>query len=188
VQDWLPILVHAAGLTIRQAVLIGTLFQVGGIIAAPLVGLFMDRFGSYKVLLSLYGAGALLVVATGQIGTDAATLMAMSFCIGICIVGGQIATFTHTARFYPTAMRSTGIGWSMGIGRIGGIVGPLIAGVLISLQWGHALLFFVGGLPLAFATLAIFVMAKAYQGAASRNAGGETSLTGTAAAAKQPQA
>ena len=53
-------------------------------------------------------------------------------CAGIGIIGGQNASHALSSEFYPTRIRSTGVGWALGIGRIGSIVGPLVGGVLLA--------------------------------------------------------
>ena len=60
-------------------------------------------------------------------------------------------------------MRSTGVGWSLGIGRIGAIVGPLLGGFLISLRWPNSSIFLLGSLPLLCAAIAVFMMGRVYR-------------------------
>jgi AAHS family 4-hydroxybenzoate transporter-like MFS transporter len=160
-QNWIPTITNAAGVPERTAVLIGTLFQVGGVIAC-LIGIFIDRFGAYKVLAILYGLGCLVVMSIGQTLAVPA-LMALTFAAGFCIVGGQNSANALAAIFYPTPMRATGVGWCLGIGRIGAILGPLVVGFLISLHWPIASIFFLGGVPPLLAAIAIFLMGRVYR-------------------------
>ncbi len=51
---------------------------------------------------------------------------------GFCLIGGQNAANALSATFYPTMARSTGVGWALGIGRLGGIAGPAIGGSLLA--------------------------------------------------------
>ncbi|MCG8505173.1 MAG: MFS transporter, partial [Sphingomonadales bacterium] len=64
------------------------------------------------------------------------------------------------ADFYPTAARATGIGWALGIGRIGSIIGPFAGGVLIALAWRTGDIFLVSALPALVASAAVFLMGK----------------------------
>lgn len=165
-QNWIPTIAHGAGLSVRTAVIIGTLFQVGGVIAALFVGIPIDRYGAYGVMTLLYGIGFLFIIAIGQAGSSAPALMVTTFGAGFCVVGGQNSANALAAIFYPTAMRSTGVGWSLGIGRIGGIVGPLLGGLLISLHWPNSSLFIAGSIPLFLAAIAVFSMGRRYRGEA----------------------
>jgi AAHS family 4-hydroxybenzoate transporter-like MFS transporter len=160
-QNWIPVITNAAGAAVSTAVLIGTLFQVGGVVACLLVGFLIDRFGPYRVLPFMYGAGAVLVIALGQMDSVPA-LMSVTFITGFCVVGGQNGANALAAIFYPTSARATGVGWALGIGRIGAIIGPLLGGLLISLQWPNPSIFLLGALPLVVATIACATMGVVY--------------------------
>ena len=161
-QNWIPIITSDAGIPVRTAVVIGTLFQVGGVVACLFVGIPIDRFGGSKILPILYALGCLFVIALGQAGSLVPMLMLLTFGAGFCVVGGQNSANAVAAIFYPTSMRSTGVGWSLGIGRVGAIIGPLIGGFLISLHWPNSSIFILGGIPLACAAIAVFAMGQVY--------------------------
>jgi AAHS family 4-hydroxybenzoate transporter-like MFS transporter len=161
-QNWIPVLTNADGVALRTAVIIGALFQLGGVIAAPVIGLAVDRWGGCRVLPVLYGAGCLVVALLGQAGASVPVLTVLTFGAGACLVGAQNSANALAAMFYPTAMRATGVGWSLGIGRIGAIIGPLLAGFLLSLHWANGSLFLLGGLPPAVAMAAVLVMGRRY--------------------------
>jgi AAHS family 4-hydroxybenzoate transporter-like MFS transporter len=163
-QNWIPVISHGEGIPLQTAVVIGTLFQVGGVTAALFLGFAIDRYGALRVLPLLYGAGALLIVAIGQAGASAPALMALTFAAGFCIIGGQNSANAAAAIFYPTAMRSTGVGWCLGIGRVGAIIGPLLGAFLISLKWPNASIFVLGGIPALVAALAVLWMGRLYRG------------------------
>ena len=79
---------------------------------------------------------------------------------GFCIVGGQIASNALAATYYPTMMRSTGVGWALGIGRVGSIVGPWIGGVMLARRVGADSLFLAAALPALCASLAALALAR----------------------------
>jgi MFS transporter, AAHS family, 4-hydroxybenzoate transporter len=79
---------------------------------------------------------------------------------GFCTGGGQTAANALTAEFYPTAMRSTGIGWALGIGRIGSIVGPMLGGMLLVGGVEARQIFWMAALPVLLATAAAFIIAS----------------------------
>jgi AAHS family 4-hydroxybenzoate transporter-like MFS transporter len=162
-QNWIPVISHGAGIPVRMAVVIGTLFQVGGVVAALFVGFPIDRYGALRVLPWLYGAGCLFVVAIGQAGASVPALMLLTFGAGFCIIGGQNSANAAAAIFYPTAMRSTGVGWCLGVGRVGAIIGPLLGAFLISLHWPNSSIFVLGGLPALCAAVAVFAMGRIYR-------------------------
>lgn len=162
-QNWLPVLLHDDGLPVEQAVFIASLFQFGGVAAALIVGFIIDRFTGYAVLPVLYALGFCFVIAVGQAGNSVPALTALVFAAGFCIVGGQNSNNAHAAMFYPTVVRATGVGWALGVGRLGAVVGPLLAGVLIALHWSNSSLFVVLSIPLMIGFVAVIAMGLAYR-------------------------
>jgi AAHS family 4-hydroxybenzoate transporter-like MFS transporter len=76
------------------------------------------------------------------------------------VIGGQIAANALAAAFYPTSVRSTGIGWALGIGRIGSIVGPLVGGVLLTMKWSAAAVFLAAAAAALCAALAAIGLSR----------------------------
>lgn len=169
--SWLPTIIHDAGVAVRSAVLITTLFQVGGMIGALVLGRLFDRYAPFfSLALTYVGAGA-FVLLIGAVGTSAALLAATVFGAGFCVVGGQIGANALTADSYPTAIRSTGVGWALGVGRIGSIVGPVVGGALLSLDWPVREIFLVAAAPMMLAALAAFAISALRRGRRARRAG-----------------
>jgi len=162
--NWLPTVMRAAGYTPGMAVLVGTTLQTGGVIGTLLLGWFIERFGFVRVLFVSFAGAA---VCVGMIGSAAHTLpwlLVAVFAAGFCVVGGQPAVNALAGQYYPTALRSTGIGWSLGIGRVGSVLGPLVGGQLIALQWTDAALFHAAAIPVLCSALFVLVLAGATRG------------------------
>src|SRR5207247_3513501 len=110
-----------------------SLTTTGGIVAAFIVGPAMDRLGPYGSLGILYIGGVVFVALTGLALTRPEwVLLTTAFCSGFCVSGGQKSVIALAAVFYPAPVRSTGVGWPLGIGRIGRILGPLSLGMMLS--------------------------------------------------------
>ena len=162
-QSWLPTIFIDVGMSQTAAIQATAIAFGGGILAAFLIGPMMDRLGPYGVMGALFVAGAGFVAATGAVlGQSIPVVVAAAFCTGFCTSGLQKSTQALVVYFYPTALRATGLGWGLGIGRIGAILGPLIAGWLM--QWGleHAGVFYVMALPMAIGALCVFMMGRRY--------------------------
>ena len=69
--------------------------------------------------------------------------------------GAQAGLNALAAMYYPTTIRATGIGWALGVGRIGSIVGPSVGGLLLSRQWTPDRIFMAGTAPAICAAAAI---------------------------------
>ncbi|WP_233889892.1 MFS transporter [Paraburkholderia flagellata] len=145
--NWLPMLSLRVGHGVSTAVLIGTTLQIGGTAGALLMGPLMDRFGFYRVLALGFLVATFSVSAVGLPDLSTGLRYAVVLISGVCIVGGQPAVNALTATLYPTSLRATGVGWSLGIGRAGSIIGPVVAGQLIKLQWSNTTLFVAAAVP-----------------------------------------
>ena len=125
---------------------------------ALLLGPLMDRFGFYRVLALSFLVATFSVASVGLPDLSTGLRYAVVLISGICIVGGQPAVNALTATLYPTSLRATGVGWSLGIGRAGSIIGPVVAGQLIKLQWSNTALFVAAAVPaLASCLMIVFV-------------------------------
>jgi MFS family permease len=85
-------------------------------------------------------------------------LMITTFLAGFGVVGAQIGMNALAAGLYPTAIRSTGVGWALGVGRIGSIIGPLAGGVLLGFGWNSQSVVLVAGIPALLAGMAVIVL------------------------------
>ncbi|MBU6256799.1 MAG: MFS transporter [Burkholderiales bacterium] len=157
--NWLPTIVTSAGLAPTTAVLVGTALQVGGVAGTLLMGPVIDRVGFYKVLVPSFLLAAVTIVTMGQPGVGLPTLFLVVVVTGFCIIGGQPAVNALAATYYPTALRSTGVGWSLGVGRIGSIVGPVLAGELIRRNWPTGHIFMAMAVPTVVSALMLVLIA-----------------------------
>jgi AAHS family 4-hydroxybenzoate transporter-like MFS transporter len=151
--SWLPTVVRGAGYSTSTAVLVGTTLQVGGTFAPFLFAWLVVRRGFIPVLAVTFAIGAVAIALIGQSGLTLAMLVAVVFVAGACVVGSQPTLNALSATFYPTYLRSTGLGWALGIGRAGSIVGPVVAGWLIALQWSTDAIFMALAIPAVIATI-----------------------------------
>lgn len=154
--NWLPSLLRGAGLSLTVAILSSTLLNLGGAVGALVLGRFLDRYNPYRILGSVYASAALSIIVLAASGTSAALLLTAAALAGVGIVSSQIGLNAVCARLYPGEIRATGVGWALGIGRVGSILGPLLGGVL--LNWGfeaHTILL-TAALPASLAALAVF--------------------------------
>lgn len=157
--SWLPTVFHNAGITLSLAVIATAAFQAGGVAASLALGSLVDRFGSYRVLCITYFLGAFFVAALGYSHSIAA-IMLCTFFAGAGVIGGQTGANALAASFYPTYIRSTGVGWALGIGRIGSVVGPVFGGIMLSLHLPLTTLFLAGAAPSLIGSAAIFLMGR----------------------------
>ncbi len=87
-------------------------------------------------------------------------LLAVTFLAGVFSIGAQMCTIALCASFYETSLRATGVGWAIGIGRIGSIVGPVLGGVLIAAGVAAASLFILVGAMSIGSAIAIVALGR----------------------------
>ena len=161
-QTWLPTLMASAGLPPSQAALSYTWFQVGGVISAIAISRPMDKygFGTVAVLFllsipaiasfgSTFGSGGLQSILS---------LMAAGFCLDALL----ISLLSGAGALYPTPIRSSGIGWTFALGRAGGVLGPIVGGMLVSLHLTTQQLFYAAAAPLVLGLAASTSLAWIY--------------------------
>jgi AAHS family 4-hydroxybenzoate transporter-like MFS transporter len=154
--SWLPTVMNDDGIPLQTAIIITTLFQIGGAVGAVLLGRLIDRLLSFKILAWTYLSAAACIFLIGEAGASIVLLVITVFAAGLCVVGGQTSANALAAEFYPTAMRSTGVGWALGIGRIGSIIGPTLGGILLSGAAQTRQVFWLAAIPVLIATVAAF--------------------------------
>jgi AAHS family 4-hydroxybenzoate transporter-like MFS transporter len=154
--SWLPTIVTASGYTTSTAVLVGTTLQAGGAIGGIVLAFFIARVGLIRSLWVGFAVAAFCVASIGQPGLAPALMFVVVFVAGWGILGGQTNLNSLAASYYPTYLRSTGVGWCLGIGRTGAIVGPLFAGELMRRNWPNQQLFMAAASLALLATVVMF--------------------------------
>ena len=156
--NWLPTVVRGAGYSTSTAVLVGTTLQVGGTLSPFLLAWLITKKGFAPVLTVTFAIATLAVATMGQPWLSLGMLLVTVFIAGACVPGAQPALNTLSGTFYPTSLRSTGLGWGLGIGRVGSIVGPVIAGWFIAAHWPTQAIFLTLAVPALIATTAVVML------------------------------
>ena len=131
--------------------------NIGGMVGAIGGGALADRFHLKPVLTTMFTLGAIALILLG-FNSPQMVLYGLIAIAGAATIGSQILLYTFVAQFYPTAVRSTGMGWASGIGRIGAIVGPVLTGALLTFELPHQMNFLVIAIPGVIAALAVFMV------------------------------
>ncbi len=133
--SWLPTLSHDVGLDVSAAIAVGVAFQLGGLLGTIGLGLLIEQLGFHRVLFVTYIAGFAAIVTTAWAGASLPILVPAVFVSGVAVIGGQIGCNAYAARVYPTYIRATGIGWALGFGRLGSILGVTLGGLMLAAHW-----------------------------------------------------
>jgi MFS transporter, AAHS family, 4-hydroxybenzoate transporter len=154
-QGWLTTVVTDAGYPQTTAAMVASMVQVGGTIGAFTLGWFVHKLGFVPVLTTCGVLASINIAAIGQPWIPLAMLTAVVFLAGVCVTGGQAAINALAATYYPTELRSTGIGAGLGVGRMGAIIGPTLASMLLGHGWSARDLFYAAAVPPLIAAVAM---------------------------------
>lgn len=157
--NWMPLLFEANGMSARDAALATSAYHVGGTAGGLLISVLLDRFGFGAVAL-FFGIAGPAIAAIGFPGSTSTVTLLLSLLAGFSVLGAQFGNNAASGLLYPTAFRSSGVGWALGIGRFGSIIGPLVGGVLISMNLPPEKLFLVAATPMIMGVIAAAVLAR----------------------------
>jgi AAHS family 4-hydroxybenzoate transporter-like MFS transporter len=158
--SWLPLVMRDSGVPLDSALRLGSLSSWSGIISTLALGPVVDRLGAPRVCAVLYVLAAAFVFAIGLSGSNVALLAITITGAGMCVIGGQSFINVLSAVIYPTAVRSTGVGWALGVGRVGAIIGPVVGGMLIAAHVPARSMFFMIAIPALVAAFSMFVLSR----------------------------
>jgi len=158
VASWLPTVVRDSGYSISTGTLVGTSVQTGGTIGTIVIALLFRRIGFIPVLTACFALEAASLALIGEPSLSLPLLFVVAFTAGWGIFAGQPTLNALSATYYPTDLRSTGIGAALGVGRLGSIVGPTVGAMLMAQQWSREDLFHAAAVPAVVATLAVLAM------------------------------
>lgn len=159
--SWLPTILGKLGHRGGVAIAATALITVGGIVGATIIGPAMDRCGPFGTLGLTYLIGSIFVAGLAVALTgDTTALLAAAVLAGVCVTGGQMSVIALAARLYPLHIRSTGVGWALGIGRVGGVVAPLLVGHALGTSLTPRQIFLVMAASLVLAGVCVLVLSR----------------------------
>jgi AAHS family 4-hydroxybenzoate transporter-like MFS transporter len=158
---WLTTLLNQGGLPLPVAQRTAAMFQLGGVAGGFVLALLIKRLGPFVLLAASYTLAALAMVGLSLNIAAFPLVVVAVLIIGNGINGAQVALNALSATLYPTAARASGVGWALGIGRFGAIVGPLMAGTLMYTGAPPGHVFWVAALPTLGCAIAVAVLRMA---------------------------
>lgn len=149
--SWVPKLASQAGLPVSDAIYAGASYNLGAFLGTAALGLLTIRFPLNKVVASFLGVAAIAMLFFGHSAASVWLTLLLALCVGASVQGGFNGFWAVAARLYPVAMRSTGIGWALGVGRIGAVLGPIVGGLLVGAKVPVSIIFLIYAAPLVAA-------------------------------------
>lgn len=167
--NWLTLIFTDAGHSVSLARTVNSAYWLGGIVSGLLLPLFALRWHVNLVLFAAILGGAICTATIGlTIDAGSSVNLTLGFACGIFASGAFYLLYPPAVRFYPTEIRSTGIGAAVAFGRIGNVLSPWAAGRLLADAVAPGAVFVAMALPLliSLAALAVFHLRETKAGTA----------------------
>ena len=156
--SWIPKLMEDSGYEASVGRDAFFMFNLGGVLGIYLMGWMSTRWKLTNLVFYLLTASAVGMVVFAMAPNQLTLLMTLILVIGILQQGGFTGLYGTAAKVYPTEIRSTGIGWAIGLGRTGAVVGPAVAGYLIAAGFDMSANFYFFAVPIAMGGMIAYRM------------------------------
>jgi AAHS family 4-hydroxybenzoate transporter-like MFS transporter len=156
---WTPSILHMTGVSTSSAILATSIYGIGTILGPLLTASVIDR-GAERILTYTTAFGAVCALAIGLFDMQFGLFSIVIFAAGMGMGSCQGGLNSLSGKIYPPTIRSTGAGWALGLGRVGGIAGPAIGGALLALGFGARGMFIVAAIPIAIITLLMAILGR----------------------------
>jgi len=157
---WAPTLLKREGISISDASIAMAMFNLGSVIATLFAGWLIVRAGASVILPIVMVGSAISAALIGYAAPSVGTVTLLEGLLGVFMGGGSSGLIALAAIYYPTAIRSTGVGWAMGMGRVGSFTGPLAVASLVALGWSTAGIFAAIGVPALVAAVTTAIVGR----------------------------
>jgi benzoate transport len=154
--SWVPTIAKDTGLPLEIAIYVGVALNAGAAIGSASVGAFGSKFGLRQTVFTYMICAFVVMLLYGNITWSTTMLFFLIFLIGIFVQGGFNGLWPTLSRIYHSDIRSTGIGYGFGIGRLGAIIGPALFGFLSDKDFSIAILFSLFSVPMLISGLCVY--------------------------------
>lgn len=151
--SWIPKLMEQTGYSAETGRDAFFLFNLGAVIGIFMLGTMATHWKLSNIVSTFLFTSAVFMVVFAAAPNQLTLLLAITFVIGFLQQGGFTGLYAVAAKVYPTEIRSTGIGWAIGLGRFGAVAGPAIAGFLIASGLNMSANYYVFAVPMAIGGL-----------------------------------
>jgi len=158
VQSWYVTLLTRGGHALDSVLRTFSLWDFGALIGGVTLAWMASRVSLERLLALAYVVSAACLFALGTVRELSMLTSIVTFLTGFSVVGASFCMGALAASYYPTAIRATGVGMGLGIGRVGSIVSPILAGSALAAGWSNAQIFSAAIVPAAIAGVAVLAL------------------------------
>jgi benzoate transport len=156
--SWIPKIAEDTGLSVVQGAYSGAIFNFGSFFGIVFLGYISYRFGLRRVILIFMLMSSVLMIFFGLFDFTVSMFMLILFVLGFFVQGGFVGLYSVSARLYPMEIRTTGIGWGIGLGRFGAIISPALGGMAIGLELPVVIIFTLFAIPFVISGVAQYLI------------------------------
>ncbi|WP_454765920.1 MFS transporter [Cupriavidus campinensis] len=167
--SWTPKMLVDMGLTVESGISGSVVMNLSGVVGGVALGWLTARYGLKRMAITYFSLCFASVVVFTLISPSTANLIAMAALIGFFMNGAVVCLYALAPRVFPPQVRATGTGLALGFGRLGGTIGPYLAGLLIAAGWSRTAYSAVLAAPMLLAGV-LFAVALAGEARAARRA------------------
>jgi AAHS family 4-hydroxybenzoate transporter-like MFS transporter len=156
--SWSPTLLNTAGLGVGRSGIVMAAYNGGSVVGTLAVGWLISLYGPYRVLTIVLALSAFAFGSVGFAAPSFSLVTLLEGLGGVLLGAGSSGLIALAAVFYPTVIRSSGVGWATGVGRFGSFTGPLLAAILVGAHWDIESVYMVLGIPGLCAALFVLLL------------------------------
>jgi len=154
--SWMPKLLTNAGFDSVVGQQAFSFFNLGGVVGTLWIGFLAIKRSLIMLIIQFLSLAVAAMFAFSFLSYDASHINSLVFCIGVFIQGGFVGMYALSSKSYPTHIRATGIGWAIGVGRLGAVFGPALAGFLVVRGMTLSQSYLVFALPVVISVFLLF--------------------------------
>lgn len=158
--SWIPKLAIAAGLSETNGIYAGALYNLGAFVGTMAMSFLALRVPLGKLVPAMLTGAGVAMVVFGSVTMPVWLTLVVAFLIGVLLQGGYNGVWPIAAGAYPGEVRATGVGWAIGVGRGGAVIGPMLGGYLMAANAPLPALFAAYCVPLLICAAAAFLVER----------------------------
>lgn len=156
--SWLSTLLMRADFNLETALNTASFMDFGSFVGGMVAASLASKFSLERVLTVTYLITSICIFSLGHVTQSHALTVVVTFAMGFSLVGSSFCLGALATGYYPTEVRATGVGWGLGIGRVGSITSPILGGTALAAGWGNDDLFGATAVPALVACVAVFLL------------------------------
>jgi benzoate transport len=171
VTSWTPKILVDSGMSNAQGISGGILLNAGGVIGCLLLGYLSSRLPLHRLLTVYVVLTGILMIVFAYSGSDISLLVPLATALGFFLFGSMVGLYALAPALYPTQSRAAGVSIAIGSGRIGGVISPMLAGILFDAGWAKTDSYILFAVPLVITAFAVVLLGRVIRRSQSAGAG-----------------